>query len=33
VLIYFIHKHRVAGLMSLAGGGTIVYLVYALSVP
>jgi hypothetical protein len=33
VLIYFIHKHRVAGLMSLAAGGTIVYLVYALSVP
>ena len=33
VLIYFIHKHRFAGLMSLAGGGTIVYLVYALMVP
>jgi len=33
VLIYFIHKHRFAGLMSLAGGGTIAYLVYALMVP
>jgi hypothetical protein len=33
VLIYFIHKHRFAGLMSLAAGGTIVYLVYAVWVP
>jgi uncharacterized protein len=33
VLIYFIHKHRFAGLMSLAGGGAIVYLVYAVWVP
>ena len=33
VLIYFIHKHRFAGLMSLAGGGAVVYLVYAVWVP
>ena len=33
VLLYFIHKHRFAGLMSLAAGGTIVYLVYAVWVP
>ena len=33
VLIYFIHKHRAAGLMSLAAGATIVYIVYAVWVP
>jgi uncharacterized protein len=33
VLIWFIHRHRFAGLLSMAAGGILTYLVYAVWVP
>ena len=33
VLIWFVHRHRVAGLLSLAAGCVLTYLLYAICVP
>jgi uncharacterized protein len=33
VLIYFVHRHRTAGVVLLASGGVLVYLAYAIWVP
>ena len=33
VLLWFLHKHRTAGLLSLLAGGVLTYLLYAIWVP
>jgi hypothetical protein len=33
ILLWFVHRHRVAGLMSLAAGSGLVYLIYRIWVP
>ena len=33
VLLYFIHKHRIAGIVLLGAGGALVYLAYVAWVP
>jgi len=33
VLLFFLHKHRTAGLLALAAGGVLVYVIYAAWVP
>jgi len=33
VLLFFLHKHRTAGLLVLAAGGTLTYLIYVALVP